>query len=191
MTPGCGLRLPVSFRLELASFDVAGVLLNVGVPLLGKVILREDRRNWADWYASATVDALDRVNEELVNLFEPRAAVVVVCVLFRMDAVHRAGIHTGRILSPDTGFCDYVRHCAILLSRSNGPTYFLLVLDRSRSLLKHLSVPGSALACVARQLEVLGQLKRIHRTGILTEPTEHATQQVVGERRYLKGGAKL
>jgi hypothetical protein len=47
------------------------------------------------------------------------------------------------------------------------------------------------LACVARQLEVLGQLKRIHRTGILTEPTEHATQQVVGERRYLKGGAKL
>src|SRR6516165_12090069 len=65
------------------------------------------------------------------------------------------------------------------------------VMDRSRSLLKHLSVPDSALACVARQLEVLGQLKRIHQTGILTEPTEHATQQVVGERRYLKGGAKL
>ena len=54
-----GLRCPVFVRLELASFDVAGVLLNVGVPLLGKVIQREDRRNWADWYAGAAVDALE------------------------------------------------------------------------------------------------------------------------------------
>ena len=36
-----GLRCPVFVRLELASFDVAGVLLNVGVPLLGKVIQRK------------------------------------------------------------------------------------------------------------------------------------------------------
>jgi hypothetical protein len=111
-----GLRCLVFVRLELASFDVAGVLLNVGVPLLGKVIQREDRQNWADWYAGSAVDALDRVNEELVNLFEPRAAVFVVCVLFRMDAVHWTGIHTCRILSPDTGFRDYERHCAILPS---------------------------------------------------------------------------
>src|SRR4030095_1000979 len=88
-------------RLELASFDVARVLLNVGVPLLGKVIQRKDRRNWADWYAGAAVDALDRGNEQLVNLLEPWAAVFVLGVLFRMDAVHWAGIHTGRILSPD------------------------------------------------------------------------------------------
>src|SRR6476646_11550909 len=106
-----GLLCLVFVRLELASFDVAGVLLNVGVPLLGKVIQREDRQIWADWYAGSAVDALDRVNEELVNLFEPRAAIFVMCVLFRMDAVHRAGIYTGRILSYDTGFCNYVRHC--------------------------------------------------------------------------------
>ena len=61
-----GLRCPVFVRLELASFDVAGVLLNVGVPLLGKVIQRKYRRNWADWYAGAAVDALDRVNDCLL-----------------------------------------------------------------------------------------------------------------------------
>src|SRR5215831_2131614 len=60
-----------------------------------------------------------------------------------------------------------------------------LVLRRSRSLLKHLSVPDATFACVARQLEVLGQLKRIHRTGVLTEPAEHAAREVVGERRQV------
>src|SRR5215471_12476593 len=74
---------------------------------------------------------------------------------------------------------------AILLSTSNGPTYPLLVLRRYRSLLKHLSVPDATFACVARQLEVLGQLKSIHRTGVLTEPTEHAAREVVGERRQV------
>ncbi len=52
-----GLRWLVFVRMELASFDVVGVLLNVGVPLLGKIIQREDRRNRADWYAGAAVDA--------------------------------------------------------------------------------------------------------------------------------------
>ena len=109
------LRRPRLVGTKLASFDVAGVLLNVGVPFLGKVIQREYRRNRANWYAGAAVDALDRVNEKLINLFEPGAAVFVLRVLFRMDAVHRAGIHTGRILSPDAGFCNYIRHSAILL----------------------------------------------------------------------------
>src|SRR5262249_23635543 len=91
-------------------------LLNERVPLLGKVIQREDRRNGADWYAGTAVDALDRVNEELVNLFETWATVFVLCVLFRMNAVHWAGIHTGSILNPDTRLCNDERHAAILLS---------------------------------------------------------------------------
>src|SRR5215469_17150562 len=93
------LRSPVFFRVELASFDVVGVLLNVRVPLLGKIVQSKDRRNGADRDARATIDALDRVNEELVDLFKPRPAVVVLCVLLRMDAVHRAGIHTRRIFN--------------------------------------------------------------------------------------------
>src|SRR5229473_1080909 len=71
------------------------------------------------------------------------------------------------------------------LPPANRPTYSLLVLRRSRSLLKHLSVPDSTFACIARQLEVLGQFKGIHRTGILTEPTEHAAREVVGELRQV------
>src|SRR5215469_16575364 len=104
------LRCPKSGPLELACFDVVGVFLNVRVPLFGKVVQREDRRNWADRYTGAAVDALDRVNEELVNLLKARATVLVMKVLLGMDAVHGAGIHAGRVFNPDTGFCNYVCH---------------------------------------------------------------------------------
>lgn len=60
------LRWPVFVRLEFDSFDVVGVLLNVGLPLLWKIVQCEYSRNWADWYVSAAVYALDRANEELV-----------------------------------------------------------------------------------------------------------------------------
>src|SRR5215471_13278829 len=124
--------------LELAAFNVVGVFLNVRVPLLGKVIEREDRRNRADWHARAAVDALHRVNEELVNLFESRAAVVVPCVLFRMNAVHWARIHTGRILGPDTGLRNYICHCALLLStgisrQMDRPASYLYIVGRGPS----------------------------------------------------------
>src|SRR5271165_825813 len=76
-----------------------------------------------------------------------------------------------------------IQGSAIMYATVQSSSYSLLVLRRSRSLLKHLPVPDSAFACVTRQLEVLGQLKRIHRTGILAEPTEHAAREVVGERR--------
>src|SRR5262249_16538161 len=99
------LRSPKFVRLELACFDVAGIFLNVAMPLFGKVVQREDRRNWADRHTGAAVDTLDRVNEELVNRFKAWATVFVLEVLLRMDAVHGAGIHAGRIFSPDTGFC--------------------------------------------------------------------------------------
>ena len=147
------LPCPVVVRLELASFDVAGVRFNVGVPLLGKVVKREDRRNWTDWHAGAAVDALDRINEELVDLLEPRAAVLVLCVFLRINAVHWTGIHTGRIFSPDTGLCNDIRHypnapfCRI---SGVGPAYLLHVLRRSRSLLERPPVPDSTFACIAR-----------------------------------------
>src|SRR5215471_1020187 len=119
--------------LELAAFDVVGVFLNVRVPLLGKVIEREDRRNRADWHARAAVDALHRVNEELVNLFELRAAVFVLCVLFRMNAVHWARIHTGRILGPDTGFRNNICHCAPPLSTAFPANWIDLLLTYTLS----------------------------------------------------------
>src|SRR5260370_32353532 len=75
-----------------------------------------------------------------------------------------------------------IQGSAMMYATVQSSSYSLLVLRRSRSLLKHLPVPDSTFACVARQLKVLGQLKRIHRTGILAEPTEHAAREVVGER---------
>src|SRR5438093_9915624 len=47
------LRRLVRIRLELATRDVVGVLLDVGVPLLGQVVQREDRRNGTDRNAGA------------------------------------------------------------------------------------------------------------------------------------------
>jgi hypothetical protein len=31
-----------------------------------------------------------------------------------MDAVHRAGIHTRRVLGPDARFCNYISHKVVL-----------------------------------------------------------------------------
>ena len=64
------------FRREPAGLHVALVEFRILLPLLGKVVQRKDRRDWADWHARAAVNALDRVNEELVNLFEPRTRIV-------------------------------------------------------------------------------------------------------------------
>ena len=61
-----GLRRLVRICLELATRNIVRVLLDVGVPLLGQVVQREDRLNGADRNAGAAVDALNRVDEELV-----------------------------------------------------------------------------------------------------------------------------
>src|SRR5262249_49798356 len=64
-------------------------------------------------------------------------------------------------------------------------TYSLRVLRRSRSLLEHLPIPDSVFSRMASQLKVLRQFECIHRTGILTEPTEHAARNVVGKSRQV------
>jgi hypothetical protein len=98
------LRRLLRIRLELAIRDAVGVLLDVGVPLLWQIVQREDRRNGADRNAGAAVDTLDRVDEELVYLIKPRTAVFVLRVLFRMDAIDRAGVHTCRVFRSDAWF---------------------------------------------------------------------------------------
>src|SRR6266446_3739776 len=107
------LRRLVRIRLELAIRDVVRVLLAVVVPLLGQVVQREDRRNGADRNAGAAVDALNRVDEELVHCIEPRPAVFVLRVLFRMDAIDRAGVHACGIFRSDARFGNDIRHSAL------------------------------------------------------------------------------
>jgi len=83
---------------------MSGVFLRKAGPLLRQVVLRKDGRNRASRNTSATVDALDRVNEQLVSLG------VAVFVLFWVNTIDRTGVYTGGVLRADTGFCNDVCH---------------------------------------------------------------------------------
>src|SRR5260370_36770683 len=50
------------------------------------------------------------IDVKLRDFIERRAAIVIGAALCRMDTIHRAHIHTGGILGPDTGFGDDVGH---------------------------------------------------------------------------------
>jgi hypothetical protein len=91
--------------IYLLATVVVGIFLGEVVPLLGKIISSVNRRYWADRDAGATVDALHRVDEELVDVF-----MLAALVFFGVDAVHRTRVNTGRILGSDAGFRDYISH---------------------------------------------------------------------------------
>src|SRR6202451_2585734 len=57
----------------------------------------------------------------------------------------------------------------------------LPILGRLWTLFPRLAFRDGSFAGIAGELEVLGQFQRIHGTGVLAEPTEHATAQVVGK----------
>ena len=108
-----GLRSLVRIRLKLATRDVVGVLLDIGVPFLRQVVQCKDRRNGADRNASAAVNAFDRVDEQLVHRIEPRPAIFVLRVLFRMNAIDRAGVHACSVFRSDAGFGNDKGHGAL------------------------------------------------------------------------------
>src|SRR5271165_1150833 len=88
----------------LLSAEVLGVTLGVFLPLFRQIVERENGRNRANRHARAAINALDGVDVQ--HLFRGE----LVAVLFGMDAVHRTGIDTGRVLSANTGFRDYIGH---------------------------------------------------------------------------------
>lgn len=108
--PACVLRRFLRIRLELATRDVVGILFDVGMPFLGQVVQREDRRNGADRDAGAAVDTFDRIDEELFHRIEFRPAVFVPRVLFRMNAIDGAGVDACRVFRSDAGFGNDIRH---------------------------------------------------------------------------------
>jgi hypothetical protein len=77
-------------------------------PLFRQVILGKDSRNRARRNACAAIDALDRIDKQLVRLG------VTVFVLLGVDAIDGTGVHTGGVLGADTGFCNDVCHLSIL-----------------------------------------------------------------------------
>src|SRR4051812_20048971 len=83
---------------------VLGVDLREALPLVGQLVLGEARVHGARLDARVAVDALLRVDVELLD------AVVVGLVRRRVDAVHRAHLDAGVVLGADAGLRDHVGH---------------------------------------------------------------------------------
>ena len=92
---------------ELAA-EVLGVFLGKAGPLLRQVVLREDGRDRAGRNAGAAVNALDRIDEQLIGFAE------AVLVLLGVDAIDRSCVYTGGVLCADTGFCNDIGHLKFL-----------------------------------------------------------------------------
>src|SRR5262245_10137103 len=90
---GSGLCGGLGVRVVLEELLVE---LDEVLPLIRRLVLGEDRLDGAHGLASAAVDALVGVDEELGVTF--------------VDAVDRAHLHTGLVLDVDAGFNDDVRH---------------------------------------------------------------------------------
>src|SRR2546422_596657 len=92
--------------LECLSGEERGVTRGELVPLLWKVVEREDRRNGANRDAGAAVNALYRINVEHLFPF------VLFIILLGVDAVYRTCVDAGGVLGSDAGFSNYVCHIA-------------------------------------------------------------------------------
>jgi hypothetical protein len=104
------LVLSELFRRELAGLHVALVEFRILLPLLGKVVQRENRGYRADWDTGATIDAFHRINVELGNVVERRTTVVISRVLLGVDAIHGTGVDAGGVFGSDAGFGNDIGH---------------------------------------------------------------------------------
>jgi hypothetical protein len=91
-------------RLGLTILEVVSVDLDVLLFVGGNRALLKDRADWTGRLTRAAVDALIRINEELLHVF------VVALALGRMNAIHRTDIDTGAIFKAHAWANNYVRH---------------------------------------------------------------------------------
>jgi hypothetical protein len=84
--------------------EKVGILLREALPLLRQIVGGKDGGNRADGNARAAIDALDRVDKQLIHFS------VLRFILLGVNAIHRAGVHTGSVFRSDTGFRDHVSH---------------------------------------------------------------------------------
>ena len=80
----------------LARFEILTVLCDVARPLLGRILIGEDRSHRALWFARAAVDAFVGVYIEHIGPL--------------VNAVDRANVHTAPVLGLYARFRDYVCH---------------------------------------------------------------------------------
>jgi hypothetical protein len=83
---------------------VVGVHLGEVLPLLGKIVFREDRLNRTSRLTRATIDALVWVNIKQLRGLKCRL------VFARMNAVYRTHVHTRRVLDAHAGLANDIRH---------------------------------------------------------------------------------
>lgn len=90
-----------------------GVGLNEWSPVVWDVIFREDCVDGAFWLAGAAVDAFIRMDEHR----EHKGAFIRIGLV---NALYRANIHTGSVLSVDAGFGDDVSQKSSLIDEMAG-----------------------------------------------------------------------
>src|SRR5712692_4970736 len=108
--------------LEFPAYCVARVDLGEALPLLWQIIPCEDRSHRADRYAGSAINALYRIDVELFNVVEARPTVLVHRVFFRVYAIHRTGIHAGRVFDSNTRFGNNESHGLPPLVLNRGPS---------------------------------------------------------------------
>ena len=94
---------PFGFKLFGRKGVVVAVHLNEMLPLVGHIVLKENRIDRANGFASATVNALVRV--------DVKHHFALVFVLPRMDAINRASLYAGSVFSADARLADDASHC--------------------------------------------------------------------------------
>jgi hypothetical protein len=95
-------------RSKLLTAEEFRVTIREIGPFLRQIVKRKYCRNRAYWNASSAIDAFDRIDIQQLFAFE------LFRVFFRMDAVHRACVHTCSVFGPDTGFSYNVSHATSL-----------------------------------------------------------------------------
>src|SRR6266851_5641648 len=95
---------------EFTAVNVTLVCLNVSVPFLRHIFLREDGRHRTDRNTGTAVNALTGIDIQLRHFIERRASIVIGAAFRRMDTIHRAYIHTRGILGSNTRFGNDIGH---------------------------------------------------------------------------------
>src|SRR6266566_326410 len=108
--------------LKFPAVNVILVGLDVRLPLLRQIIHHENGCDRTDRYTGAAINALSGIDVQLRHFIEGRSAILIGSALCRMDTIHRAHIHAGRILGSDAGLGNNVCHRALLRSNQYNAT---------------------------------------------------------------------
>src|ERR1700722_697316 len=100
---------------------ILGVERGESVPLFRQVIEGEDGRDRANRNTGPTVDALYRID---IEQFRSRVGGFV---FLRMNAIHRARVHTSGIFGVDARFSNYVGHKGCPTPESSSLPLILLL----------------------------------------------------------------